>query len=73
MVVKGPDEFRVYLTGYAYETIPNKPIVTGETRGPDDAGVQQSDMPATATRLPVTLGMLSAGASALSIWRLSAQ
>lgn len=30
------------LTGYAYETIPNKPIVTGKTKGPDvitlDAG-----------------------------------
>ena len=23
------------LTGYAYETIPNKPIITGKTHGPD--------------------------------------
>jgi hypothetical protein len=23
------------LTGYAYETVPNKPLVTGKTRGPD--------------------------------------
>ncbi len=23
------------LTGYAYETIPNKPIITGQTKGPD--------------------------------------
>jgi hypothetical protein len=23
------------LTGYAYETIPNKPIITGKTKGPD--------------------------------------
>ena len=22
-------------TGYAYETIPNKPIITGKTKGPD--------------------------------------
>jgi len=24
------------LTGYAYETVPNKPIVAGNTKGPDD-------------------------------------
>jgi hypothetical protein len=23
------------LTGYAYETVPNKPIITGQTKGPD--------------------------------------
>jgi hypothetical protein len=23
------------LTGYAYETIPGKPIIAGETKGPD--------------------------------------
>jgi hypothetical protein len=27
--------FRTTLTGYAYETIPNKPIITGKTKGPD--------------------------------------
>ncbi len=26
---------KALLTGYAYETIPNKPIVTGKTKGPD--------------------------------------
>ncbi len=25
-----------YITGYAYETIPNKPILTGKTKGPED-------------------------------------
>ena len=24
-----------WLTGYAYETVPNKPIITGKTKGPD--------------------------------------
>lgn len=38
------------LTGYAYETIPNKPIITGKTKGPDD-GVEQ----------PATLGSLALG------------
>jgi hypothetical protein len=28
---------RTILTGYAYETIPNKPIVTGQEHGADDS------------------------------------
>jgi len=28
------------LTGYAYETVPNKPIITGRTKGPDVDTVQ---------------------------------
>jgi hypothetical protein len=28
--------YKASLTGYAYETIPNKAIITGETKGPDD-------------------------------------
>jgi len=40
------------LTGYAYETIPNKPIVTGKTKGPDDATERTS------------LGYLARGAAA---------
>jgi hypothetical protein len=42
------------LTGYAYETIPNKPIITGKTKGPD-----------VITLEPGSLGALAAGASAL--------
>jgi hypothetical protein len=42
------------LTGYAYETIPNKAIVTGETRGSDDQA---------------TLGTLAMGSPGLSVWR----
>ena len=26
---------RLTLTGYAYETVPNKPIIAGKTKGPD--------------------------------------
>ncbi|MGA9967401.1 MAG: hypothetical protein WBQ10_19550 [Terriglobales bacterium] len=63
--------YKIFLTGYAYETIPNKPIVTGETKGPDDGTVGQ---PAPATLgapmpPPVTLGILALGSPALSIWR----
>jgi hypothetical protein len=38
------------LTGYAYQTIPNKPIITGQTKGPDVITVQ-----------PETLGELARG------------
>jgi hypothetical protein len=68
----------VILTGYAYETIPNKPIITGATKGtreerieqPNDPGPNASwthataDVPHTAT-----LGALAMGAPGLAIWR----
>jgi hypothetical protein len=46
--------FQVTLTGYAYETIPNKPIVAGQEHGNDEA----------------TLGHLATGASAIPAWRV---
>jgi hypothetical protein len=46
------------LTGYAYETIPGKAIITGRTQGPDVITVQ-----------PASLGHLAAGASAIPAWR----
>jgi hypothetical protein len=46
--------FLATLTGYAYETIPNKPIIAGETKGPDVVPVD----PNTA---PVSLGRLALG------------
>jgi len=46
------------LTGYAYETISNKPIIAGKTKGPDAATVS-----------PASLGHLAAGASAIPAWR----
>jgi hypothetical protein len=48
------------LTGYAYETIPNKSIVAGKTRGSDEVTVQ-----------PATLGHLAQGAWAISTWRVN--
>jgi hypothetical protein len=45
---------RALLTGYAYETIPNKPIITGRKKGPD-----------VITLEPGSLGALAAGASRL--------
>jgi hypothetical protein len=46
------------LTGYAYETIPNKPIITGKTKGPD-----------VITFGPASLGRLAQGAASVSAWR----
>jgi len=48
------------LTGYAYETVANKPIITGKTKGPDVITIQ-----------PASLGHLAAGASAIPAWRRS--
>ena len=62
-----------FLDGYAYETIPNKPIIVG-ARGNDDAMIDGSDAsfapPAVApVPKPATLGALATGASGLSSWR----
>jgi hypothetical protein len=46
------------LTGYAYETIPNKGIIAGRTHGKDDLSVQ-----------PASLGALAAGRSVISTRR----
>jgi hypothetical protein len=54
--LKNPIE--AVLTGYAYETIPNKPIITGKTKGPD-----------VITLEPAILGRLAQGASGMSVWR----
>jgi len=63
--------FTATLTGYAYETIPNKSIIAGKTKGPDDVSAEKLS-PATSvapTRTPATLGMLAMGSPGLSIWR----
>jgi len=47
------------LTGYAYETMPDKPIITGKTKGPDGPNVEEpSASLAAPTPQPRTLGML---------------
>jgi hypothetical protein len=60
------------LTGYAYETVPNKPIVAGQTKGAEEndgsIGEPEAGLSAPSAK-PATLGLLAAGAPALSIWR----
>ena len=62
--------FTATLTGYAYETIPNKSIIAGQTKGPDDeAGAEQISQALTPTPQAPTLGLLALGSPGLSIWR----
>jgi hypothetical protein len=61
--------FTATLTGYAYETIPNKPIITGKTKGPDELSVEGANATLTAPLESATLGMLAMGSPGLSIWR----
>ena len=61
------------ITGYAYETIPNKAIFTGETTGLDeinDSSLRPNpeSLPSSPSE-PATLGLLAMGAPGLSIWR----
>ncbi len=39
-----PAHITATLTGYAYETIPNKPIIAGKTKGPDVITVQSGSL-----------------------------
>ena len=55
--ISGGDQCMVTLTGYAYETIPNRAIIAGKTKGPDVIE-------------PASLGHLAAGASAIPAWRV---
>jgi hypothetical protein len=65
-----PHAINATLTGYAYETVANKPIVAGETKGPDNPE-EQPDPASIRTPAPArtTLGMLALGSYAPSIWR----
>jgi hypothetical protein len=57
------------ITGYAYETIPGKPIIAGATKSPDDVAQPVPATHTSPTPEPATLGMLALGAPGLSIWR----
>jgi hypothetical protein len=57
------------LTGYAYETIPGKPIIAGQTKGTDDDARPVAATHTSPAPKPATLGMLALGAPGLSIWR----
>jgi hypothetical protein len=56
------------LTGYAYETIANKTIHAGKTKGPNEAAVASVSHGISAPKSS-TLGLLAMGSPALSMWR----
>ena len=65
------DDIHGTLTGYAYETIPNKPLIAGKTEGPEEDSIDEAN-PATLnepTLQPPSLGLLAMGAPGLSAWR----
>ena len=55
----GIEKLAATLRGYAYETVPDKPIFAGKTKGPDVIALQ-----------PASLGHLATGASAIPAWRV---
>ena len=55
----------ITLTGYAYETVSLKPIVTGDTGGDDEDSVDQQE-PTVASPQPASLGHLALGAAGRS-------
>jgi len=63
------------LTGYAYETIPNKPIVAGVTQGWEHNGVEPSNTvaPTDPNPEPASLGRLAMGSLGLLVWRQKAE
>ena len=59
---------KAVLTGYAYETVPNKTIVEGHISGSSAANIAPSDL-LRWTPQPASLGMLARGAEGLAAWR----
>jgi hypothetical protein len=69
MWVNGPGT--ATLTGYAYETEPNKAIRAGDTGPVAEARVPEmySAPPGVGTLRPATLGLLALGSAGVDIWR----
>jgi hypothetical protein len=68
----GNTQVTATLTGYAYETVPNRPIVTARTKGLEDneSASQQKDAPAGEASLRrASLGRLAQGKSGSTVWR----
>ena len=69
LTVTAKGEIVATLTGYAYESVPNKPILAGEMSGPvatSTVGPKETFAPSDRS---ATLGMLARGEDALAIWR----
>jgi hypothetical protein len=65
-----PAAARVLLTGYAYETVANQPILTGQTSGTaEDLSIPRPAGSQSGSQSKVQLGLLALGASGLPAWR----
>jgi hypothetical protein len=61
--------FTAIITGYAYETEPNTPIIAGQKTSADEKA-ELSPVPLAPNSVPVmTLGKLARGADGLALWR----
>jgi len=59
-----------FVTGYAYETVVNKPILAGATRSSADAGTSKTEKASTGSQFArPSLGLLAMGSSGLTAWR----
>lgn len=65
----------VNLVGYAYETIPNQPIVAGQKKGAlENESLNNEPAPLTdQVPMPASLGMLAKGGRALPLWKRNQQ
>jgi hypothetical protein len=63
--------YAIILTGYAYETEPNAPIIAGAKSGADE-NATLVPLASSAPEKP-SLGLLARGADALAIWRRDAE
>ena len=70
-VLTNPVRINALLTGYAYETTPNKAIAAGRTHGSSENRTKPpSPIPmAKPTQRRASLGLLAMGSPGLSIWR----
>ena len=57
------------IVGYAYETVPNTPISTGQTAGPVHVSALSQPPANNRQTMEVGLGVLARGADTLAIWR----
>ena len=56
------------ITGYAYQTVANQPILAGEKSTPVEVGAA-AIAPLTSSKTPATLGILAQGAPGIALWR----
>jgi len=70
-VSRKPFKATAILTGYAYETIPGKPIIAGKMEGPEENSLDEANPSSLNEPMlqPASLGLLAMGSPALSIWR----